>query len=422
MKIAILTLGSRGDVQPYVALGKKAIEKGHQAIICTGKSFKAFIEENGIAFAEAASDLMAMLESKEGQMVFNSALRHPLQTKKYLDTVVNPAYRKSLEQFLEASKGADVIVYHPKAFGAPDIAKYLGIPCISMPPVPITYPIEEFPNLALIANKNMGKVINRWTYKIMGKAERASIKEVNDFREKILGWPKRKAGAYAFKVEDRDIPTIYPISGYLFKEVKSWEHKVYLPGFFYLENEKDSLDASLMDFIKGGPPPIVVSFSSMPLKSADDFKEKLQASLAETKNRAVVLVGNSGLAFKEEPNIMVVKAAPHLLLFPLAKGILHHGGVGTMAAALRSGRPQMIIPFSVDQPFWAHRLYHLGYSQKPLKESKLTVEELITQFKALESDEINRKAQGIKEALESEKGTENALKYIEVYCQSFQSH
>lgn len=177
-----------------------------------------------------------------------------------------------------------------------------------------------------------------------------------------------------------------------------------------------------MDFIKCGPPPIVVSFSSMPLKSADDFKEKLQAALAETKNRAVVLAGNSGLAFKEEPNIMVVKAAPHLLLFPLAKGILHHGGVGTMAAALRSGRPQMIIPFSVDQPFWAHRLYHLGYSQKPLKESKLTVEELITQFKALESDEINRKAQGIKEALESEKGTENALKYIEVYCQSFQSH
>ena len=82
MRIAIFTLGSRGDVQPYVALAKAAILKGHSAVICTGKSFQHFIEGNGVAFEAATSDLMAMLETEEGKMVFNDALKHPIKAQR----------------------------------------------------------------------------------------------------------------------------------------------------------------------------------------------------------------------------------------------------------------------------------------------------------------------------------------------------
>lgn len=416
MRIAIFTLGSRGDVQPYVALAKASILKGHSAVICTGKSFKHFIEENGVEFEEATSDLMAMLETEEGKIIFNSAMKHPIRTKNYLKDVVNPAYRKTLDEFYKSSQGADVIIYHPKAFGAPDIAKYLDIPCISMPPVPITYPIEEFPNLAISPTKNFGKAINKLTYKIMDKAESASIKEVNDFREKTLNLPKRKSGKYTFEIDDREIPVIYPISSYLFKDVKSWEDKVYLPGFFYLDTGNEVLDEKILEFINLGKEPIVISFSSMPLKSPDTFKEKLIKALKETDNRAILIVGNSGIEFESEEEILTIKSAPHTLLFPLAKGIIHHGGVGTMAAALKSGKPQIIIPFAVDQPFWANRLYKLGYALKPIKENEVTTEELITRFKELEKVEVKQKAKDIKNDLLKENGTENAVKYIESYC------
>lgn len=422
MRLAIFTLGSRGDVQPYVALSKTAIQKGHSAVICTGKSFKNLIEENGIEFAEATSDLMAMLETEEGKMVYNSAMRHPLKAIRYLKDVVNPAYRKSLDQFYKCAQGASVIIYHPKVFGAPDIAKALRIPCISMPPIPITYPIEEFPNLAISPTRNLGKTLNKLTYKIMYKAEKASIKEVNDFREKTLNLPKRKSGKYTFKIDHREIPVIYPISSYLFEDVKSWEDKVYIPGFFYLDTGNEVLEEKIVEFMNSGKEPIVVSFSSMPLKSADKFQEIFVKALKETDNRAIVLVGNSGIAFEGEKDILTVKSAPHTLLFPLAKAIIHHGGVGTVAAALKSGKPQIIIPFAVDQPFWANRLYKLGYALKPLRESYITTEELISIFKELDKSSVKQRAQDIKIALSKENGTENAIKYIEQYCNRFNSN
>ena len=90
-----------------------------------------------------------------------------------------------------------------------------------------------------------------------------------------------------------------------------------------------------------------------------------------------------------------------------------------MAAALKSGKPQIIIPFAVDQPFWANRLYKLGYALKPIKESEVTTEELISRFKEVEKAEVKQKAQNIKSALSEENGTENAIKYIERYCASY---
>ncbi len=208
MRIAIFTLGSRGDVQPYVALANQAVKNGHSAVICTGKFFEKFITQNGVEFVPAESDLMAMLQTKEGQDVFNNAAKHIFKTMKYMKEVLKPAYRKTLDQFWQAAQSADVIIYHPKAFGAADMALALDIPCISMPPVPITFPISEFPNLAISPTKNFGKIINKYTYQIMAKSERVNIKELNDFRARTLNLPKRKSGFYTFQMNGKDIPQL----------------------------------------------------------------------------------------------------------------------------------------------------------------------------------------------------------------------
>ncbi|HYE81934.1 MAG TPA: glycosyltransferase [Clostridia bacterium] len=413
MRVTFLTLGTRGDVQPYLALAKELIKNGHEALVCTGGSFKKFIQENGVEFYEAAADLMAMLESEEGRKVFNGGSFNIFKMLRYAKEVITPAYRKSMSDFLEASKGSDIIVYHPKALGAADIAEHLRILCISMPPVPILFPITEFPNFVIASKRNLGPVLNKLTYKATALAESSYMKDINEFRKDSLKLPERKAGELTFKVNDRDIPIIYPISPYIFREVESWKDRVYVSGFFFMDIGETKLDEKLEDFIIKGRKPIVVSFSSMPLKNPEVFKEKLVKALKETGNRAVILTGTSGMSFDNEENIFAVEKAPHRLIFRQAKGIIHHGGAGTMSEALLSGAPQLIMPFTTDQPFWAYQLYSKGYTMKPLKEKNLEISDLVKAFKEMDSVKYIEKAKAIQSKIEKENGLQNAVKYIE---------
>lgn len=409
MRVCIMTLGSRGDVQPYVALGKELIKKGHTAVICTGGSFGQFVEENGVEFQETASDLMVIAATPEGKAILEHPMKNIRLALRYSKDIINPAYRKTLDDFYNAAKTADMIVYHPKALGAVDMALSLGIPCVSMPPVPIIFPVSEFANLA-VTYKNLGPLLNKLTYKVNEKAELSQIKEINDFREKTLGLKKRKAGIYSYTDGINRTPIIYPISPSLFPEVKSWNKQVFLPGFLYLETDEE-LSEELIRFLKDGDKPIVISFSSMPLSAPECFMTKLMQTLERINERAVILTGNSGIVGSSSKNCLFVQSAPHARLFPYAKGVVHHGGVGTMAAALKAGIPQQIIPFSVDQPFWAERLYRLGYGLKPLKEKALSADDLGSSFILMNDYEVQTRAKQIASEIHAEKGNERIVEY-----------
>lgn len=411
MRVCIMTLGSRGDVQPYVALGKELIKRGHTAVICTGGSFRQFVEENGVEFKETTSDLMAIAETPEGKAILEHPVRNMGLALRYSKEVINPAFRKTLDDFYTAAKGSDMIVYHPKAMGAVDMAIKLEIPCVSMPPVPLIFPVYEFANLA-VTHKNLGSVLNKLSYKVNEKAEASQIKEINDFREKTLGLKKRRVGIYAYTNGTNNIPIIYPISPKLFPDVKSWDGQVFLPGFLYLDTDEE-LSNELTNFLNEGEKPIVVTFSSMPLLEPVRFMTKLSQALEKANERAIILTGNSGITGKSSRTNLFIKSAPHSLLFPYAKGVIHHGGVGTMAAALKAGVPQQIIPFSVDQPFWAERLYKLGYGLKPLREKTLSSDDLVNAFIQMDAREVQTKAKQLASELHVENGNERAVEYLE---------
>lgn len=413
MKITIMTLGSRGDVQPYVALAQELLTHGHHPTLCTGVSFKPFIESYGIAFAPASLDLMAILRTPQGAAIMRGDLRALSKALSYIKKVINPAFRASLDDFWHAAQGADLIIYHPKVTAAVDIASALHVPCLSMPPVPVTYPITEFPNLALAPTSNWGAFFNKLSYKMLAKADLANMQAINDFRQNTLKLPKRKAGAFTRKNGDKLIPILYPISPALFKDVKSWQNDVFVSGFFFLPPPTKELAPDLLTFINAGEKPIVISFSSMPLKNPALFAQKLIAALTITGNRAIILSGVSGLNLPAHPHFFITPQAPHALLFPLVKGIVHHGGAGTTAMALCSGVPQLIIPFAMDQPFWAHRLHQQGYALPPLKERTLSSAQLVVAFKEMANPKHITKAQEIKQIILSENGLQKAVVYIE---------
>ncbi len=411
MKIIFLCLGTRGDVQPYVAAGIMAKAYGHEVTICTGSSFQKLVLDHGLKFEACSLDLMAILLTAEGKQIFNEGMKHPVKALKYAKEVINPLYVEAMQEFYTACKQQDVIVFHPKAFGAVDIAERFNIPCISMPLVPMIYPIKAFPNLA-ISKRNLGGFLNRLTYQLANLgAESNNIKDINKFRETILDLPKRKSGAYMLQRNNGPLPIVYPISKYLFEDVEEFDNHVALTGFPVL-HDTSILDSETEKFIDGGTPPIVITFSSMPLKSPDQFIKKIACALRNTGNRAILITGNSGFSGGIEEHIFVKEYLPHEQVFKKAKGILHHGGVGTTAAALRSGSVQVMMPCNVDQPFWANRLYKMGYALRPLRE-KDSIKVFEKRFLEMETEEAKQKAKRIAEKVQAEHSNENIVEYIE---------
>ena len=179
-----------------------------------------------------------------------------------------------------------------------------------------------------------------------------------------------------------------------------------------METDK-TLSDELKRFLEDGKKPIVITFSSMPLSEPESFMHKLMQALKVSGERAVILTGNSGITRNNSKDCFFTKFCPHLSLFQYSTGVVHHGGVGTMAAALKSGIPQQIIPFSVDQPFWADRLYKLRYGLKPLKEKNLSTEDLVNSFKMMNDFGIQTKAKQVGEKINVEKGNERIVEYLE---------
>ncbi len=287
-----------------------------------------------------------------------------------------------------------------------------------MPPIPIIYPVSTFPHLA-ITTRNLGSFLNKLTYKLANLgAESNNIKDINAFRENELKLKKRKSGAYMIT---NQVPIIYPISPSLFYDTKEFEEKVYLSGFPMLEDNLP-LDEETEEFLKNGEKPIIVTFSSMPLNNPQSFMKKIVASISRSGNRGIIITGNSGISMLSSNNILIKDFLPHDGIFGRSKGILHHGGVGTMAAALRNGVPQVIMPFQVDQPFWAKRLYNLGYSLKPLKESDAE-EDFISRFVEMNKEDVILKAQNIAAIMIQEKGNIKAVNHMEaLYKRWYNNH
>ena len=409
MNITILTLGTRGDVQPYVALGQTLQARGHHVTICTGATFQSFITSHHLTFHPSTLDFMALIQTEEGKALFNGGKMNPTKLLSFIKQVINPGYRQTMDDFYEASRHSDLIIYHPKALGATDIAEALDIHALCLPPVPMTYPTPEFANFALTL-KNLGPKLNALSYKATDYAEASYLKLINDFRKNTLHLTKRKAASHqpAF--------TLYPLSRHLFEDVKSWERApLVVSGFFYLRQNDTMLSSEILAFLDNGPAPIVMTFSSMPLKDPQRLISQLEAALEQTNNRAILLTGATDVSASSD-QLLTVSAAPHHLLFARAKGIIHHGGVGTLAEALLSGKPQAIIPFSVDQPFWAHRLLTLNLSVATLREKTLDCTQLVQVFEAFDQPDRIRRALDFANLLHQEDGVTVAADYIETLC------
>ena len=229
MKIAILSLGTRGDVQPYVALGKALLARGHVVLLAAPDNFASWIEGHGLRFHPLGIDMEALLQSPEVRRVMSGNL---FALAKVWRQTIGPMGRDLLEATWQASREADVIVYHPKASGAEDVAEAVGAVPVCAAPVPM-FPTAEFP--AIPFTGNYGRWLNRMTYELYKLSRPIYLRVINRWRAEVLGLGKGPVfsppGAFRGGLATR----LCAVSPAVVPRPRDWDDGAHMTGYWFLD-------------------------------------------------------------------------------------------------------------------------------------------------------------------------------------------
>lgn len=409
MKFTVVTIGSRGDVQPFLALGKGLQDRGHRVRICAMNVFQDLIEKAGFEYAPMAGDAREVMRRLIGEQV--SSVEY-FSSLKYL---LNPVREEFLSNIKTACTGSDIILYSLLGSVAYHVGEKLNIPCFRVSFCPID-PTGEFPAMTAPLLP-FGSGYNRLTFWggdiLWSNATRSLL---NDWRAD-MGLRKIKLFEFPYrKMNGETIPTLYPFSPILVPKPREWGENCYLTGFWIQENTENwTPDKELEHFLNNGPKPIYIGFGSTVGGNFDRILHVVLESIAKTGQRALLSSGWRNLkGIKLSDNVMQIGNVPHEWLFKRMAAVSHHGGAGTTAAGVRAGVPNIIVPFGGDQPFWGNRLFELGIGTKPIWCKNLTVENYSRAItEAIGNHSMREKAARIGEQLRDEKGVDNAVEIIE---------
>jgi sterol 3beta-glucosyltransferase len=413
MKITILTSGTRGDTQPYIALGMELKKAGHAVQIAAFQNYESFVKLYGLEFYPIKGDVAIITASESGTeaMQADNPLKFLLSFNKLKSFLFDVQ-----KDFLEACRDSDIIVYHPGAAIGYFAAQHFHVPSVLASPFPMS-PTGEYPALIFYNNPRLGKGFNHLTHRvfeqIMWFASSAPLKE---FWIKEFGKLPENFSSPFSKQSTKELPTIISCSNFVFPTPSDWPEGIHNTGYWFLDDEQDWQPPSeLLDFIKKGTKPIYVGFGSIgDPKTVMQTTNLIIEALQRSTQRGILATGWSGLAKPEHipENIFIIEGAPHSWLFPKMAAVIHHGGAATTAAGLRAGIPTIIIPHGNDQFAWGRRVFELGVGAKPIPRKTLTAERLSEAIQFALSEKVVNAAHELGYKIQGERGAENAARII----------
>ncbi len=415
MRITLLAHGSRGDVQPYVALGAGLRRAGHTVRLAAPEMFRALVEEHGLEFAPLAGDPTRLAQDLvERGGVGSNVLQ---QVRVILDYAL-PLARQVLADAHRACQGADAIIHSLlMTVAGHEIARELDRPDFSAMIFPVFAPTAAFPNPGFPALP-LGGWYNRLTHRLFDQLDwrvsqlaYAWLRRQQPELPRLSTWPFNSANP-------RPVPILYGFSPQVVPRPPDWGQDVHVTGYWFLDAGRDwQPPAALLDFLEDGPPPIYIGFGSMISRQAARLTKVALEALAQTGQRGVLQAGWGGLVESDmPPHVFRLDSAPFDWLFPRMAATVHHGGIGTAAEALRAGIPTTIIPFIADQSFWGRQVYRLGVGPKPIPHRQLTARNLAEAIRVTTTDPaLRQRAAEMGERIRSEDGVTRAVHVIERY-------
>ena len=411
MRFALLTEGTRGDVQPFVALARGLSHAGHMATLVAPVNYAAFAAAHGVEFAPLRADYQALMESDEARAM----LENPLQAVRYWRGLVLPMVRTILDDAWAAAAGADVVVSHPKVLGGADIAERLGAGCFLAMPVPLLTPTRAFPAPGVVS-RDLGGSLNRLTFMSMRGITLPFRGVLNRWRAEMLGLPARPLFADPYRLAGKPIPVLYPFSPSVVPPPVDWPAWAHITGYWFLDEwEAWTPPPDLLAFLAAGAPPVYVGFGSMAGQDPARTTRIVVEAVERSGQRAVIATGWGGLVADSVPeSVHVIEAVRHDWLFPRVAAVVHHGGAGTTAEGLRAGIPTVICPFFGDQPFWGRRIHALGLGPEPIRQKRMTSGQLAEAIRTAATDpNMRRRAAEVGAQIRSERGVEQAVRILE---------
>ena len=418
MRVLILTFGTRGDVEPFVALARRLINRGHEAAVAAPRRFRSLVEAEGVVFGELDDgplermDVAAAVgDVATGGMAAKIALARRLP--QMFEQVLADAWRVASEG---VGAGAHLVVHNGQVLAGPHIAEKLDIPSVLGLPLPMYVPTRAFPWPAMEL-PTLPKALNRATYLGMKGTVLTFGKTIDRWRAESLGLPRRnRRHDPLVDHHGRPVPVLHAVSPQVLPRPDDWPITSVMTGYWQLPGRADAaLPEKLDKFLGAGEPPVYIGFGSMAGADSRALTRQVIDAVERTGIRAVLARGWGGLDIdRGDDRIFVVDAVPHDLLFPRVSAVVHHGGAGTTAAAVRAGRPQVVCPFVADQPFWATRMHSLGVAASPLHQRRLTGDRLAERLDSVLTDPAAmRTAHELGGKVQTEDGTLQAVIHLE---------
>ena len=420
MKIAITTVGTRGDLQPYIALGLGLKDTGHDVLIVSSKNEEAFVKNYGLDFFSLSVDIQKLMDGDEvqemskGNNPLKFILSHLKGSKNLKQLMV-----ETQEEIWTACQSADIIVFHPGMPLGFFIAQEKKQISVMANPFPVIA-TKDYPAILFYTSPHLGKLWNKITHKIFEKLFWSlSESAVVEFWNKSVKTKMNFSVSPMRQQVESGMPVINGYSNLFFDQPDDWQSNIHTTGNWFIDKEPNLIPPTeLTSFIDNGALPIYIGFGSM--KDISNFKTTLKIikeALDITKQRAVVGLGWSNLSYNENipDNIFLIESIPHTWLFPKMKIVIHHGGAGTTATGLRAGKPTIIIPHNADQPAWGQRVYELGVGPKPIKKTQLTADKLASAIRFTQQANIIANADKLGQELRKENGVKNAVKIVNDY-------
>lgn len=405
--ILITTFGSRGDVQPYVALGLGLQRAGHRVTLVTSPELGRNLAPEALPVHPVSAPFMEMANSSAGRKALAGGQSLSLLLK------IMPMMRRFVEdQWAVARDGVDAVIFHPKAMAGPHMAEALGVPAFLALAAPGFSPTTAFPT-PLLTTRPLGPTLNRWSYGMMSSLSTSSFKGVvNAFRRETL---KLKPVSGAGQLTGEHAPKLYFFSPTLLPRPTDWKSDTHVTGFWFLDQaQRWTPPAELIRFLDAGPAPVYIGFGSMPSTRPERMGQLVLEAVNKAGVRAIVARGGDGLRLEtQDPSVLVIEGAPHDWLFERVAAVVHHGGAGTTGAGLRAGRPTLICPFFGDQPFWGARVAAIGAGPEPIPQKKLSVDGLAAALNRLTQNEnLRQRAAGLGVEIRAEDGVGTAVALI----------
>jgi sterol 3beta-glucosyltransferase len=419
MRYTIVALGTRGDVQPYVALGLGLKRAGHDVRLVTGDDFETFVKERGLAFTPVGTNAHELLQSEAAHAALESG-RNVLVAMWQIVDMFRSALDVMMERLWRASQGTEAIIFSSLGIGAYHIAEKLGVPCFWALTLPIMTRTRAWPSLLVPLRLPLGGGYNLLSHVFVEHFwQQLTGRLFNHWRLEHLDLPRIPLYKWPYpKLAGRPVPCLYHYSPAVLPKPPDWDKHIHVTGYWFLDHPAAwTPPADLVAFLGSGPPPVYVGFGSMNNRDPQATTELVFEALARAGQRGILLTGWGGLGQGDlGDDVFVTEAIPHDWLFPRIAAVVHHGGAGTTGAGLRTGVPSVIIPFAGDQPFWGERVEALGVGPSPIPRRKLSAANLADAIRVATSDEaMRRRAAELGERVRAEDGVARAVEIIERY-------